>query len=197
MDAFVVMSTNLGDNLCIGHHKGAPGHFALPSSCFPEDDYVNIDRAEFEVRRNNNNTERAMKFAMENPISELKLLARKSYHLWKHDHDGLDAVESYGESRFINEELRRVLERTADTFFFVTISIGGLGLVGLVSARDPRRIFFLFSLLILAGVPLLFFGNPRFHLPVMPLLVVPAAWALATSIAFVRGGLGTSDPGSA
>ncbi|MCH7567353.1 MAG: hypothetical protein IH787_06840, partial [Nitrospirae bacterium] len=36
------------------------------------------------------------------------------------------------------------------------------------------------ALLALAGIPLVFFGDARFHVPVMPLLVVPAAWLVGT-----------------
>ena len=48
----------------------------------------------------------------------------------------------------------------------------------LIPPRDGRRLFFLLALLALAGVPLLFFGDSRFHVPVLPLLVVGAAWAV-------------------
>ena len=114
-------------------------------------------------------------------------MSRKAYHLWKHDHDGLRAVESYGENPFINDRLRTALERIADVFFFVTISLGGIGLAGLVLRPvDPRRLYFLLALLALAGIPLVFFGDARFHVPVMPLLVVPAAWVVVQSVRLLR-----------
>ncbi len=186
MDAPVIISTNLGDNLCMGHYDGAPGHFALPATCFAADDYVGLDRQEFEVRRNNDNIRKAIEYAIDHPVVELKLLSRKAYHLWEHDHDGLRAVESYGDDLFINSTLRTVLARVADIFFFVTISIGGLGLIGLVRPLDPRRLYLLLALLALAGIPLVFFGDARFHVPVMPLLVVPAAWSVVTLVTFIR-----------
>ncbi|OGO49341.1 MAG: hypothetical protein A2148_00050 [Chloroflexi bacterium RBG_16_68_14] len=177
MDAPVIISTNLGDNLCMGHYPGATGHFALPERCFAEEPYLGLTREEFEVRRNNDNTRKAVRFALEHPGYELKLLSRKSYYIWKHDHDGLQAVESYGDDRFIGASLRTALERTADVFFFVTISLGGLGLVAFVAPPwEGRRLFTLLSLLALAGVPLVFFGDARFHVPVLPLLAVSAAW---------------------
>ncbi|MCI0889494.1 MAG: glycosyltransferase family 39 protein [Chloroflexi bacterium] len=187
MDSPVIISTNLGDNLCIGHHERAPGHFALPLTCFPPDANADIDRAEFEVRRNNDNIEKAVRYALGHPVAELKLLSRKAYHLWEHDHDGLRAVESYGDDPFMNDTLRTALERTSDVFFFVTISIGGLGLAGLLLRPfDPRRLYFLLALLALAGIPLVFFGDARFHVPVMPLLVVPAAWVIVQSVKQLR-----------
>jgi 4-amino-4-deoxy-L-arabinose transferase-like glycosyltransferase len=187
MDAPIVISANVGDNLCIGHHPGAPGHFTFADLggadyCnFSLEGYRGLDRAEMEVRRNNDNIRAAVKFALENPRFELKLLSRKAWYLWNKDHNGLRAVESYGDDVFIDPDLREVLMRVADIFFFVTISLGGLGLVAFVlPPRDPRRLFFLLALLALAGVPLVFFSAARFHVPVMPLLAVSAAWAVVS-----------------
>ena len=189
MDAFVIISTNVGDNLCMGHHAGAPGHFTLPERCFAEEEYAGLDRPAFEVARNNDNIRKAIPFALKNPRFELKLLSRKAYHLWRHDHDGLAAVESYGDDLFIDAGLRDGLARIADVFFFVTISLGGLGLVGFVlPPRRQRRMFFLLALLALAGIPLVFFGDARFHVPVMPFLAVSAAWAALAAGDVVTGG---------
>ena len=182
MDAPVIISTNLGDDLCIGHYPGAPGHFALPDVCFPAS-YDKLRRPEYETRRNDDNTRRAISFAVHHPGAELKLLSRKAYWLWNHDHDGVWAVESYGDDPFISPHLRAALYRVADIFFFTTISLGGLGLAGFVLApRDPRRVFTLLALLAFAGVPLVFFTDARFHVPVMPLMSIAAAWALVVAV---------------
>ncbi len=174
MRAPIIISANVGDDLCIGHYPGAPGHFALPDYCFAG--YEDLERPEFEVRRNNENISKAVKFALKNPAYELRLIPRKAHWLWEHDHDGLWAVESYGDDPFIDPGLRTALMRAADIFFFVTISLGGLGLVTFVlPPRSPPRLFFLMALLALAAVPLAFFGDARFHVPVTPLLAVSAA----------------------
>lgn len=201
MDAPVIISTNLGDDLCMGHYEGAPGHFTLPERCFAEEDYVGLDRPAFEVERNNDNMRKAISFAVHNPRAELKLLLRKAYHLWRHDHDGLWAVESYGADRFIDGGLRGVLMRTADGYFFVTISLGGLGLAGFVLAASPsgalrpagrgvasaRRAFVLLTLLAMAGVPLIFFGDARFHVPALPFVSIAAAWLVVTAVGAMPG----------
>ena len=188
MDAFVIISTNVGDNLCMGHHEGATGQFNLSPACGLQetpDEYIGLTREEFEIERNSDNTRTALEFAREHPVGELKLLSRKAYHTWRHDHDGLQAVESYGDDRFLPGALRTALERIADGYFFVAISLGGLGLAGLVAPRpDARRVLFLLALLALAGVPLVFFGDARFHVPVMPLLAVPAAWAVVAAVGY-------------
>jgi 4-amino-4-deoxy-L-arabinose transferase-like glycosyltransferase len=257
MNAPILISANLGDDLCMGHHPGATGHFELPDSCFAG--YDQYKRPEFEVRRNNGNTRKAVSFALHNPRFELHLLPRKAWWTYDNDHDGLWAVESYGDDSFIGSRfslqivpgevpaaqvaqvtselatitglplarvnaaiasgdpsapvtlekdldikiandirdaklpgvhliiprslLRQALARTADIFFFTTLSIGGLGLIGLALARsDPRRVFLVLATLTFGGVPLVFFGDARFHVPAMPLLSLAAAWAVVTAV---------------
>jgi hypothetical protein len=187
MDAPVVISTNLGDNLCMGHNPKATGSFGLPEECFSDEPYVGLSRPEFEVQRNNDNIRRAIRYALDHPIDELQLLSRKAYYLWYHDHDGLWAVESYGADPFINFALKRGLTRLADNYYFVTISLGGLGLLTLVAPRtDARRLFLLLALLSFAGIPLVFFGDARFHVPVLPFLSITAAAAVLSLRGVVR-----------
>lgn len=181
MDAPIFISANLGDDLCMGHHLNATGHFELPDACFAG--FEQYKRPELEVRRNDENTRKAVNFALHHPVLELKLLGYKARWTYDNDHDGLVAVESYGDDRFINPHLRAVLGHIADNYFFVTLSIGGLGMIGLALARgDPRRIFLVLATLAFAGVPLAFFGDARFHVPATPLLVLAAAWAVVTAL---------------
>ena len=186
MDAFVPISTNTGDNLCMGHHAGAPGHFVLPDVCFAG--FEDLERPEFELRREARNRDVAVEFAREHPVTEVKLFLKKARWTWDHDHDGLDAVESYNDDRFMDRDLRAVLLHIADGYFFIVMAIGGVGLAGLVWPWwEPRRVFFLLALLWLAGVPLFFFGDARFHIPTVPLVCVTAAWAIVMGVRTLAG----------
>jgi 4-amino-4-deoxy-L-arabinose transferase-like glycosyltransferase len=175
MDAPIILSANLGDDLCIGHHPGANGHFALADHCLAE--YQGLKRPELEVRRNSGNIRKALRYARDHPVRELQLIVLRARYLWDHDHDGLIAAESYGRDRFVDPTVKTALIRTSDTFFFITMGLAGLGLVAFVAApRDPRRVLALLTLLTLANVPLAFFGDARFHVPAVPLATISAAW---------------------
>ena len=103
----------------------------------------------------------------------MSLLCRKAFHLLKHDHDALTVAESWGVDAFIRPRLRRTLERTADVFFFATLGLGVLGLLWMAwRPRDPGHLLLLYASLALALAPLAFFGDPRFHVPVLPLLAI-------------------------
>jgi hypothetical protein len=63
--------------------------------------------------------------------------------------------------------------------------LSGAGLVVLLASRRRRRpeaALVLLSMAALIAVPLLLWGNPRFHLPFSPFLAILAGGAAATSI---------------
>jgi 4-amino-4-deoxy-L-arabinose transferase-like glycosyltransferase len=182
MDAPLLISANLGDDLCIGHNPGATGHFELPPECF--EGYGQYQRPELETKRNNDLIRESISFAVRHPLYEIKLLAWKARWTYDHDHDGLWAVESYGDDMFINDTLRRWLSHTADIYFFTVLSAGGLALIALAfRGGDPRHLFLVLATLAFATVPLAFFGDARFHVPAVPYLTLGVGWG---AVAFLR-----------
>ena len=190
MDAPVVISTNLGDDLCIGRNPDAKGTYVESPYCGFGGRYAHVPRPEFETVRNDDNIRRALEYLVDHPARELHLLALRAFHLVRHDHDGLSAVESYGDDEFMHPRVRAWLGRLADGFFFVTLALALFGLPALARGRDARRLIALLALVALATVPLAFFGDPRFHVPAVPLLSIAAAVSAATLLARwrARGG---------
>ena len=97
----------------------------------------------------------------------------------ENDHDGLLASESYGANPFIPSVWRRILEIVANAYFFVALALGLLAVPTFLGRRRPWRLFFLLAGAALAVQPLIFFGDPRFHVPVLPFVAVLAAVLLA------------------
>jgi 4-amino-4-deoxy-L-arabinose transferase-like glycosyltransferase len=174
--SFVVISTNLGDNLCMSRHSGATGAFQSDAACRVR--AKGATTAEREVEVNDTNVRRATRFVREHPVSEAKLVFLRAYHTVENDHDGLAASESYGSGRFIPSVLRRVLETLADAYFFVAVALSVLAVPAFIGRRRPWRLFFLLAALSLAVQPVIFFGDPRFHVPVLPFMAVLAAVTL-------------------
>ena len=174
--SFVPISTNLGDNLCMSRHPGADGGFQADLACIVRTKTSTLAEREIEV--NDTNTRRAARFVREHPASEVKLVFLRAYHTVENDHDGLLASEAYGSNRYIPSILRRALEIIADAFFFVALALSVLGVPAFIGRRRPWHLFFWLSALALAVQPLIFFGDPRFHVPVLPFLAVFAAVTL-------------------
>lgn len=187
MDTPVLISLNAGDNLCMGNYENAPGHFTLTDVCFAG--YQGLDSRTLEVERNRENIEKGITFITENPLEAGRIVLRKAYYLFYSDSDGLFAAESYGNDPFIPTFRREVLASVADGFYFVAGAYALLG-VGLWLFRpEPRRTLLLLIAAYVAAVPLVFFGDPRFHFPVIPLACVVAGSAMAAVWQRARAGV--------
>ena len=176
MGDLVLVSTNTGDNLCIGHSSFSRGHYhGLEETCWQGFDDLPADR--LEVERDQENTRRALIFARDHPRREVVLLFRKAYYLVEHDHEGLLAVESYGAEPFLDSAVRSTLRVAADVFWYAVAGAAAVG--GWLAWRRhdvPSRIVIGF-VAVLLGTPLLFFGGARFHVPAAPLIALLAAIA--------------------
>jgi len=171
-----VLSTNLGDDLCIGHNPQATGRFVLADPCLGR--HEELPSPEREIRRDEDNRELAIDYALSHPRDEASLLRRKVMGLFANDYDGLDAAESFGQSRFLTSGARGVLRFVSNLWFWGVTAVAVLGLPILFSRKDPRRLLLALSLVAVTLLPLAFFGEPRFKLPSLPLLAIPAAVTL-------------------
>ena len=174
MDAPVLISTNFGDNFCIGHHEGAKGGFSLTPDCFAGD-FNDLERPEFEIERNSVTARRGIEYLLDHPIDEVRLVGWRAVRTFENDHDAVRAAESYGADAFMSDGARTAWKAAANVFYAVVglVAVAGLFLVD--RRRDPRRSLLLWSMVALIVPPLAFFGDPRFKLPVVPFLAVLAA----------------------
>jgi hypothetical protein len=183
MDAFVPISTNSGDDLCIGHNPAANGHFGFYPDCL---DIKGLKGGEREIERDKKNVKVALDFMTSHPRREAWLLVQKAKYTYDGDYEGLDAVEGYGNAPFIPDGFRTVLQRLADGYFWVVLALALLAIPLLPSRRDGRGTMVLAAMVGMALIPLAFFGDVRFHVPASPLFAIAAAVALTRLPALVR-----------
>ena len=63
----------------------------------------------------------------------------------------------------------------ANAIYYATGLVVLAGILAFALARDPRRLMVVLAFLYVLAIPLVFFGDPRFHYPAIPLAVVIAA----------------------
>ena len=188
MDAFVPLSTNTGDNLCIGFHDGAKGGFAFPEACGTGQRYV--DGVDVEVERDAELRGRALDWIVEHPGSLPGLTWGKLRATFDGDHDGLRAWESYGQDPHLSDGLRTGLRWLSDVYYWVVslAAIAGAALVvrdrwsGRRGVADRSTLVGLSTVAIALGciaVPALSFGDQRFKIPITAALALLAASAVA------------------
>jgi 4-amino-4-deoxy-L-arabinose transferase-like glycosyltransferase len=175
----VMISTNAGDDLCIGHHEGATGAFVMTGPCFDDYDYDRMAPLDVEIERDRQGLERAVRFALTHPLDELQLPWDKLFWLFYTDADGLYATESYGHDPFIPDNLQSALAHWANVWFF---GVAGWALVSaplVALPRDRRGAGLLLTAAYVLAIPIVFFGDPRFHYPAIPIVTVVAGAGIA------------------
>ena len=185
MDSPILISANLGDNLCIGYNDDATGGFVeLPAEC---DQHRGMLRPRFEVVRQSDNIGHAVEWALDHPTRLPGLVWWRGVATFSDDHDGLKAVQDYGAVPWMAARTERLLGSVADGVYYATLGLAILGAVAVVrrrdddGRRDARQGFLLVTMVLAVVPPLLTFGDPRFKAPLYPLLAVYAALALVAT----------------
>jgi 4-amino-4-deoxy-L-arabinose transferase-like glycosyltransferase len=173
MQAFIPTSTNTGDTLCLDRNLTAQGGFRFAD----HDGCVDPDLPE--VPRNNGNTRKAISFAIHHPAREALQIVRRARIEFDSDSDGLYATQSLGGGPRLGSRWYKTLATVADWYFFVMLGLGAIGLPLLLrSAQAPERRIVFVAFASLFVIPLLLWGNQRFHVPLLPFLALLAAAAV-------------------
>jgi 4-amino-4-deoxy-L-arabinose transferase-like glycosyltransferase len=178
LHGFVLVATNTGDDLCTGHSSFSTGEYVdLGTHCWLGYDGVSADH--LEVERDRAGTRGAIGYAAHHPTREATLLVEKAWHLVAHDHEGVLAVDSYGDQPVLPDAVRVGAKLVADVWWWALVLLAIAGLRALWRAGPPGRILLGFAAVVL-GVPLVLFGGARFHVPVAPIMAIAAALTLTS-----------------
>lgn len=171
MDAFVPVSTNLGDTACIDRSMDADGGFRWAvEGC--------ADPGLPEPERNQQNIRLAISFVLNHPAKEVELMGKRFVRMLEHDHSGLEESESVN-GRLLDGGVRTVVTTAADWYFWLTSAAAAVGLIGLIRRGDrhPERLIVVTGLFFLLLIPVELWGNVRFHIPALPFAAIAAAAA--------------------
>ncbi len=180
--AFVPLSNNGGDNLCVGFHPGASGAFEIPAYCDTGEFY--IDGPAAELRRERETTRRARRWATSH-LGELPALSvRKLWYTYRSEDDGLRALESYEQDPFLPSRVRdaaRVALQVSDLAIMAATLLGAPG-VAVAWFRRRGHDVALAALGVMTAasalIPVAFFGDARFKVASAPLFALLAGAGL-------------------
>ena len=181
-----VFSTGIGDALCDSRHPGAGGSFEVASK-YCLQGYAHLPYDKQEVQRNQDNTRKAMRFVVEHPGDEARLMFWRGYYAYRDDHDALVVIDADRTHPLRESDFRPVLETTADAYYLVVVALGLLGLPAMLRRRHPQRLFVVLVMAGMGALPFILFGDPRYHVPVLPFLAISAAGALSVRFRPDRG----------
>jgi 4-amino-4-deoxy-L-arabinose transferase-like glycosyltransferase len=174
MDA-ITLSTNTGDNTCMSRFVGSTGGFNfLENPCF-DGRFDELERPAYETEGDSYRRSFGLEFVREHPGEEARLWLRRLGATFHNDADGVAALESYGDDPFLDDGLRKTLRRVSNAYALVALVVAVPGVVLLVRRGPPGVLVVVATFGMLLPV-VLFFGDPRFKVPVLP----AAAIAIAT-----------------
>lgn len=174
MDA-ITLSTNTGDNTCMSRFVGSTGGFNyLTNPCF-KGEFDDLERPEYETEGDANGRRVGLEFVREHPDEEARLWFRRLGATFHNDADGLAAVESYGDDVFLDDDLRERLRDVANAYAAVALVVAMPGVVLLLVRRTPAGVLVVVSAIGMLLPVVLFFGDPRFKVPVLPAVAVAIA----------------------
>ena len=178
LDAPVLISTNAGVDFWIGHHPSAAGDFGPAGGDALVFRHPELNSVEREVRVNSEGFREGLRYSITHPAQELLLPFQKLFWLYYTDQEGLKWNEGHGGQPFLPARLREGLLFASDLYYFAVLGFLALGARLWFSLRDPGRLLLVSLVAYWTLVHLVFFGDPRFHAPIMPVVALLAAPAL-------------------
>lgn len=171
----VIIATNLGPNVWIGHHQGASGGMYVAGGALPQPDRAGLSQPEIEVAADRIALRKGLAYMFTHPKDELRLAAIKLRVLYASDATALDWNSGFDRGYYGPDAVENGLRDTANVFWFTALVLGGVGF--LASLSRLRDAFVLLPMLVLAwsATHLLFFGDPRFHYPIVFVVAILAA----------------------
>jgi len=183
-DSPILMSANLGYNLRIGHAPYSSGHYILPSDLW--DAEPGLPFADREVLFNDLGTRRALVYARDRPGREIGLAGSKIIWLWRPSSDVLHWVSSFGKTP-LPDGAWEPLRLSVDISYFAMLL---LALCALLGSRMQKGVAFALLLLVVWTVThIVFFGEPRYHLPLLVVIAPMAGAALEKGAHLLSRGL--------
>jgi hypothetical protein len=162
----VIIATNLGPNLWIGHHDGASGRMAIAEP-IPLPPREGLTQPEYEVEANNLALRKGLGYMLTHPREELRLSATKIRAMYESDATGLDWNSGYTRGYYGNHDVEELLRGLANGFWFAALALAGAGLLTMRERWRSPAVLLPALVLAWTATHLLFFGDSRFHYPIV------------------------------
>jgi hypothetical protein len=181
-DGLVLISSNAGPDFYIGHADGADGRGRIVDELVFR--YPELPPAAAEARVNRDGFREGVEWALSHPVDEVELAFRKMYFLWYRDDEAVRWNDGHGERDVMPGGVRDAMIALSNTYYWIVMLASAAGAVVILRRyRDQAETWLLLSIVVywtLAHIG--FFGDPRFHAPVMPLMAFLTGVALAQPV---------------
>lgn len=167
LHAFVPISTNGGANLWIGNHDGASGRMAIDEKEPPQPERGDMMRGEFEAAADRLALRLALEYIVTHPRHELELAGEKLRALYESDATALDWNARFRDGYYGSDAVEEGLRKLANGYWFAMLGTAGIGMVLSRSRMSGPAAALPLIAVTWTLMHLAFFGDPRFHYPIV------------------------------
>jgi 4-amino-4-deoxy-L-arabinose transferase-like glycosyltransferase len=175
MESFILISTSGAEALWVGHHAGADGRITKFDIGFR---YEALPNPEREVKINDVALDEALAFIRHHPVEDIKIIPRKLFALYEDDEASMQWIQLTEVT--IPSRSGAFFGALASVYYWVALLVAAVGARAWFSLREPGKALLVGAVLywtLIFGV--VFFGDHRFHFPIIPIL---SLWAAASLV---------------
>ena len=185
LDSPVIIAANVGGNLWLGNHAGSTGRMQTDRP-LPLPDREGLTQQAYEVKGDRMALREALSYITGHPLDEIPLAGAKLRAMYESDATGLDWNSAY-DNRSIPAvaAIGCAVSRTGSGSRL--LAVAGIGCSANAARLTGRLAVLPLTLLLWTGVHLVFFGDSRFHYPIV---FVFALFAARGAVVIYEGVLG-------
>jgi 4-amino-4-deoxy-L-arabinose transferase-like glycosyltransferase len=163
----VVLSTNFGPNLWIGNHDTATGRMNIPEVEPPQASRVGTTQGSYEVKTSNLALRKGLHYMFTHPTREVELAGVKVRAMYESDATALDWNAAYHPGYYASQSLEDSLRSLANAYWFGMLILAAAGLIASRGRLNGPLGLLPIMVLTWTAFHLLFFGDSRFHYPIV------------------------------
>lgn len=179
MEAWIPGTTGLGRVMLQGHNPKADGGPSLEVVTQFEDQFAALPRPEREIEANREARSEAIEWALDHPLEEFKLVFSRLAMLYRSDKAGVEWIQS--NKPWFGQDGADRLTALSNGYYYALLALAVVGLPAWWALRRDRAV--LVAILPVAYYTLmfgvLFIGNDRYHVPILPFVAILAAAPLS------------------
>ena len=170
-DRFILVQSNVGYNLLMGNN--ASNRWGGAGGTFPGITTDINQRLPDEIGMNDKATATALRFITSNAVEVLKRVPYKLYRFFRHDPQGIGSLLQSNAAAGRDLSWLPALFPVSFWYHTIIMSLGmlSIGAVFLPSLRNRAHIILLAVIFYFALISAIFFGEGRFHIPILPAFV--------------------------
>jgi hypothetical protein len=175
MKSLILISTSGTEAFWVGHHPGANGRITGFDVGYRYESLTNPDR---EVKISDVALDEALTFIRRHPGEDLQLIPSKLYFLYKDDGSSMHWIQL--EKFTIPPQAGAFFGGLASVYYWIALLLAAVGARAWFSLREPAKALLVGAVVywtLMFGI--VFFGDNRFHFPIIPIL---SLWAAASLV---------------